>query len=424
MFIKPILSSKITGRIVQCGEKILGKNGLEICAPARACTYDVLTGIGKKGHYQQYIFRSEKGKAVQIYTRYNKDGAVKDVVTDYGRVNRVFDIARKTSVNGNTESQYYASILPTQIETGEILFDKSFMEITEQGEFGGLEFLRSRGKKPVGLKFKYNWDGTPAKIEYKNTQGKTLNLTDEEARYLPFIPRRYVLVEQNGQELLASVDFTTEGAQKKIGLAQIIQEKLHDIEGILPRAKAVKLKDLHLVKVSGKTPEQIFADLGALPGGENLGNGQINIATDFGAQADGYELLRIMSHEMQHASDAIKMYRGGVEASNEALKRVGLTLEEWNKANEAEFADLNASEYIKRVINKKGLVAKGTPEYDEAVKLYEMNYRTVSLKDQTSVAQHDALPLEQRAIEREKQQIEFWMQVGQKLSKFLLQFYQ
>ncbi len=205
-------------------------------------------------------------------------------------------------------------------------------------------------------------------------------------------------MEQNGQNVVASTDFTTEGAQKKINLAQIIQEKLHNIEGILPRAKAVETKDLQLIKSTDMTPEQFFAQKGFLPKGEHLGNGQINLVTNVDNNSDGILILDMISHEMQHAADAIKMYRGGEEASNEALKKVGMTIEEWNKLHETEFNGLNVEEYIKKVIDKKGPAIKGTPEYDEAVNLYEENFRAGAFKDLTSVTQHDLLPTEQRAI--------------------------
>ncbi len=420
MAVNSVLSSRIVGKIINSGEKIICKDGLEILAPAKAVKYDVLTGSGKKGEFQQYIFRSKKDKPVQILTKYDNNGEVKYVVTDYTRKNGVLDITRRTTVNGDVTTQY-ASILPQQMPDGEIIFSKSFMTSSPKGDKGGLELLQ-KGKKPIGLSYKYNYDGTPTAIEYKNTQGQKLDITETESRYLPFVPRRYVIVEQNGQLALGSADFTREGAQKKINLAQIIQEKLHSIEGILPRAKSVEAKDLHLIKTSGMTPEEYFAEKGFMIKGEHLGNGQINIVTNIDNNSDGVVILDFLSHEMQHASDTIKMYRGGAEATDEALKKVGKTLEEWNQANESEFKDLNMEEYMKKVIDKKGKALKGTPEYDESVKLYEMNFRTTAVKDQTSASAHDRLPLEQRAIEREKQQLEFYTQICQKITNFLTTF--
>lgn len=414
--------SKLKNILTDGATKISPKGGYDIIIPQNAQKYDFSKGTGKKGDYVQYVFKDTDGKPVQHLTRYSlPDGAVKDVITDFERNNSVFNVIRKILINGKNKAAQYSSFLPQQTPSGEFVVSKSFMSSAKNSDKGGLELLRI-GKKPVGIEFKFNWDGTPAKIKYKNAGDKKLELTDEEKRYLPFIPRRYVVAFQNNIPILGSSDFCIAGAQKKIGLAQIIQEKLHNIEGIMPRAKSVEIKDLHLVKSTGKTPEQLMEENGFVPLGEHLGNGQINIVTNSGNNSDGVVILDLISHEMQHASDNIKMYRGAKQASDEALKRVGITLEDWNKANEAEFSNINAEEYMEKVIEKKGLAKKGTPEYEEAVDLYEMNFRNTATKDLKSIEQHDALPLEQRAIDREKQQLEFYTNICQKITNFLASF--
>ena len=45
------LISKVVGKAVESGSKIIGKNGLSITAPTAAKTYDVITGIGKKWNF-------------------------------------------------------------------------------------------------------------------------------------------------------------------------------------------------------------------------------------------------------------------------------------------------------------------------------------------------------------------------------------
>ncbi len=114
---------------------------MEIFAPAKASKCDILLGSAKKGKFQQYVFKTDKGKPVQVYTRYDRNGEIKDVITDYSRDNGVLNITRRTISNGENTNEY-VSILPQQTATGEIVFSKSFMNSTKDGEKGGLELLR------------------------------------------------------------------------------------------------------------------------------------------------------------------------------------------------------------------------------------------------------------------------------------------
>ena len=217
---------KLPVKIIKGGQKVIGKNGLLISAPSNASSYDLLRGTGKKGAFEQYIFRTDGQKQpVQIYTRYENDGKIKDVVTDFSISDNLFNYDRTILSDGVKETQH-VSILGQQLPSGGIVFTKAFLNMASNGDRAGMEVLR-HGKKPAGFGFKCNWDGKPTTIQYKNTAGQKFDLTEEEARYLPFVPRRYAIAEQDGQKVLISKDFTTEGVEKKIGLAQIIQEKLH-----------------------------------------------------------------------------------------------------------------------------------------------------------------------------------------------------
>lgn len=428
------LISKVVGTSTKGGIKLQGAHGLPVLTPAEACNFDLIKGVGTRGHFSLYSFKDNNGKIIQHYTRYCDDkGKITDIITDIDKSTGCQNITRKTIDIGNiTDGVFvpqkvlketrYSSLLP-QINPvdNQLFFSKSFMRTTPHGDYGGLELLQ-KGKKPHGINYKYNWDGVPTKIKYRNALGQKLDLTEEEARYLPFVSRKYALIQQNNEVILATQDFTKNRVNKKIGLAQIIQEKLHNIEGIMPRAKGVKTKNLHLIKTSGMTPKQWQKEKGFVPKGENLGDGQINIATDTIENIDGVILLDLISHEMQHAADTIKMYRGGADATREALKNLGMTLEEFNVTHKAEFAGLDANGYIKKVIEKFGLLKKGTPEYEEAVKLYEMNFSTCSASKLKSIEHHDGLDLEQRAIQREHQQLGVYNQICQKVGAFLAYF--
>ena len=70
MAVQSVLFSKVPRNIIKSGEKIIGKDGLEIFAPVKAVKYDMLIGTGKKGHYQQYVFKGQNGKPIQTFTRY------------------------------------------------------------------------------------------------------------------------------------------------------------------------------------------------------------------------------------------------------------------------------------------------------------------------------------------------------------------
>lgn len=430
------LFSKSVGNTIEGGARLQGANKLSVVAPTNASTYDLIDGIGQKGKFSLYSFKDKDGNTIQHYTRYlEDDGKITDVVTDFDNSIGSYNVTRKIVDAGHLKPDgsielkdtvkevQYSSIIP-QInpkDNTQLLYTKSYMTMSPNGDFGGLELLQ-KGQKPSGASYKYHWDGSPAEINYKNTAGKKLDLTEEEYQYLPLVSRKYIIIEQNGQPTLMTLDFTTERVNEKIGLIQLIQEKLHNIEGIMPRAKGVKTEDLHVVKTSGMTPEQWQATKGFAPNGENLGNGQINIAVDVPTNTDGAILLDLISHEMQHAADFIKMYRGGAEASNEALKRVGMTLKEYEQKHSAASAGIDAKSYMDKIIEKLGAAKKGTPEYDEAVDLYEMNFKTVAAKDLKSVEEHDIMELEKRAKKREYQQMEFFNQICAKFGNFLSQF--
>lgn len=427
--------SRSIGNNVKGNMKISGVYNLPVTVPSNAETYNLISGIGNKGKFSVYSFRDSDGSVIQHYTRYlDGNGKITDVVTDIDTSKGCFNVTRQKIQAGKLNPDSSAELCNTveKVEhismvpqlnsaNNQIFYTKSFMTVTPKGDFGGFEHLQ-KGKKPAGANYKYNWDGSPAKINYRNTNGKTLELTEEEKRYLPFVNRRFIIDEQNGQPVLLTQDFTPDRVEEKIRLAQIIQEKLHNIEGIVPAIKAVKTEDLHLIKNSGKTVAQWRAQMGSVPKGENLGDGQINIAVDIPETRDGIVLLDIVAHEMQHASDFIKMYRGGKEASEEALKRVGMTSAEYMARNKKEFEGLNYKEYVDKIYKKLGIAQKGTPEYEEAVKLYEMNYSAVPPARQKSVMQHDALPLEKRAISREHQQIDCYNRVCNKIGNFLFAF--
>ena len=427
----PKLFSKTVGNVVKAGEKITGAKGISFAAPENAKTYDFMTGFGKKGDFQHYVFKDDNGNVVRLYTRYDKgNNRFTDEITDidisHGTINTKRErVNIAPDATSSVDEVKHSSMLTLIVPGGrKHVYQRSFMTMTPKGDRGGLELLQS-GEKPVGFSHKYNWDGAPTQIEYKNALGQKLDLTEEEKMYLPFIHRNYILYNNNGQIALATEDFTKGRVQEKINLAQIIQEKLHDIEGILPRAKAVKCKDLHSIKTSGMTLEEYQAKTGITPLGEHLSNGQINLVIDVENQSDGLIIMDKMAHEMQHAADAIIAYKGGEAASNEAMKRVGITEEQWYKAHEAEFANGMLEEgkkFIQKVIDKKGLAQKGTPEYEKAVDMYEAIYKTTAVKDLKSIEQHDNLDIEKRAINREFQQMTFVQSIVEKAANFLAPF--
>ena len=430
----PKVFSRYSGKLAKSGVQIFGHETLAVTAPKGADSYTYIGGTGKKGNFEHFSFRNAAGKAVRNFTRYtSQNGEIKDVTTDYETNHKYhLNAVRKIIKNGKETVEYISIMVPIQQNNPkQNIFSKSFMISDENGQRGGFEGMRM-GKKPVGISFNYNWDGTPADIVYKNTEGKKLELSDEETRYLPFAIRKYSKVINNGTPILVTTDFTDKHVQNKIDLVQIIQEKLHDIEGIMPRAKAVKFKDLHLVKTSGRTPEEMLHSE-FYPMAETLGNGQINLAADLAElvpnipdPTDGFVILDKIAHEMQHSADYIAMYRGGDEAAKEAQQNLGINGDEWEKAHEYELKDIMDSikEYRERIIAKKGAAVKGTPEYDNAVKLCEMNYTTTAVKDLKTQAEHDEMPLEKRAIEREIQQANFYIAVCKKMSDFVTDFLQ
>lgn len=427
------LITKSIGNAVEAGQK-LQHGKLSVVVPQEAVACDIIEGIGKKGQFTTCAFKDADGRAVQHYTRYVKDnGNVTDVVTDIDTKYKCFNLKRTTTDVGVMKSDgtlegtpviqkiEHDSFIPQYNPTNpeEKIFTRSSMTETPDGDFGGAELLL-KGEKPAGVSYKYNWDGSPVEFNYKNNKGVKLDLTEEEQRYLPLVNRQYVVLEQNGQPVIATMDFIPDRVQEKIGLIQTIQEKLHGIEGVLPKIKAVNsADDLHLVKTSGKTAEEWLAERGFLPKAENLGDGHINVVVNDAISKDAVTLLDLLSHEMQHARDYVKMYRGGDAASKEALERVGITAEDYVKANKTELENVKGDEYIAKVQKQLGIAQKGTPEYDEAVDLYEMNYRATAAKDLQSIEQHDSMDLEKRAIEREYQQVNFFNHVAEKIGEFL-----
>ena len=427
--ISKLLAPKIR-QTVNSGEKILGEHGLSVFVPNNAATCDIIHGIGKKGEYQLFSFKNANGKTIQHYTRYFKDNSqYTDVITDIDNLTNkgagLFNMTRKTT-NGilkgknNIEKIEHSSMLCFPYNDKKMA-QKSFMTLTPNGDFGGQEILR-QDKKPAGFKFKYNWDGKPMQIEYKNTFGQKLDLTDAERQYLPFSNRRLIFVEQNGQYVIGSQDFTTERVAEKFNLAQKIQEKFHGLkDDLLPRAKAVKQDDLVTIKMQGKTAKELEKEGKFIPYGEALPNGQINIAIDVPYGTDGVYIFDKIAHEMQHEADLVIMNSGGDEACNEALQNIGKTLEEIivKLGNQREFYD--NTEFVQKCITQNGLFKKGTPEYKKAVKLWEMNLNTESIQNLKDEASHDAMDFEGRAIKTQKQQMDIINQISLKISNLLNQ---
>ena len=419
---------KIVGKQIEGGSKVTGKFGISVFAPENAQTYDILPGICKKGKFRTYFFRNENGDVIQQYTRYlQRNNRYTDVIIDTdkstGIINRVKKIITGSlHGKGNIEQIEHSSMLPfISPADGKMAFQKSFMTMSPTCDFGGQEILQ-QGKKAAGFKYKYNWNGKPSNIEYKNTLGQKLDITETEAQYLPFVNRRFCLVEQNGQQVLGSQDFTADRINEKIGLSQIIQERVQGIkEGLLPKAKAVNQDDLVCVKMTGKSAEQLTKERGMYLDGEALPSGQINIAIDVPNGADGIRILDRMAHEMQHEADIIAMNKGGENAAKEALNNLGKT---WNEAMNSvghEHAYYDSSDFYKKCVEQNGIFPKGTPEYNEAVKLYEMNLGATNARDLQGLTSHDAMSFEQRAINREQEQMNVYTQIATKVSNFLNQ---
>lgn len=427
--VSKLLSPKVS-QVVKGGEKLFGEHGLSVLSPTNATVCDVIHGIGKKGEFQSFLFKNDEGKAIQHYTRYFKDNNhYTDVITDIeNNTNNgtgLFNLTRKT-INGilkgksNLEKIEHNSMMCFPYNS-KSMAQKSFMTITPNGDFGGMEILQN-GKKPAGFGFKYNWDGKPTNIEYKNTLGKKLDITETESQYLPFTNRRLIITEQNGQYAIGSEDFTTDRVAEKIGLAQIIQERLHGIKkGLLPRAKGVRQDDLVAVKMTKKTTKELEKEGKFIPFAEALPNGQIHIATDVPNGTDGRYLLDRVAHEMQHESDFIKMNCGGTEAYEQALSNLGKTREQVIKDISGEELSCNYADFQKKCIQQNGLFKKGTPEYEEAVRLNEMNLGATNVKNIQDNAMHDAMSFEERAINMEQEQMGILDQVNQKIGNFINQ---
>lgn len=424
------LFTKTIGQSVKSGSKIAGESGLNILAPTNAKTYDFVSGIGKKGKFELFAFKDESGNVIQHYTRYLEGGnKYRDVIIDTDKSTGIINRTRKT-INGNlngsssVEQIEHSSMVPLYSPVdGKIMYQKTYMTMSPKGDFGGQDILQ-QGKKAVGLRYKYNWEGTPTNIEYKNTLGKKLDITETEQQYLPFVNRRICLVEQNGQQVLGSQDFTQERVNEKIGLAQIIQERLHGIKkNLLPKAKAVNEEDLVAVKVTGKTAEKLTQERNGMHLlGEALPNGQVHIVTNLNNTTDGFNILSRVSHEIQHEADFIAMNKGGEKAYQEALKKLGKTNEETAKTLNQEYHYYDSSDFQKKCAEIHGIFEKGTPEYNEAVKLYEMNLGATHIRDLKDLASHDAMSFEQRAINREQEQLNMLQQISLKVGNFLGQF--
>ncbi len=426
--VSKLLSPKVS-QVVKGGEKLFGEHGLSVFTPNNATACDVIHGIGKRGEFQSFLFKNDEGKAIQHYTRYFKNNNhYTDVITDIeNNTNNgtgLFNLTRKT-VSGLRGNSYVEKIEHNSMMcfplNNKKMAQKSYMTLTPNGDFGGMEILQS-GKSPVGFKFNYNWDGKPTNIEYNNTLGKKLDITETEAQYLPFVNRRLVIVEQNGQYAIGSEDFTTDRVAEKIGLAQIIQERLHGIkEGLLPRAKEIKQDDLVAVKMTKKTTKELEKEGKFIPFAEALPNGQIHVATNVPNGTDGRYILDRVAHEMQHESDFIKMNCGGTQAYEEALSNIGKTREQVIKDMSNEELSCDYAEFQKKCIEKNGLFKKGSPKYEEAVRLNEVNLGATNVRNIKDNILHDVMDFERRAIKTEGEQMGILEQVSQKIGNFMNQ---
>lgn len=404
----------------QIESRSIKEAGLSIFAPENARTYDFVSGIGKKGQFNIFSFKDADGNLIKRFTRYLKDdNKYTDIITNIEKNSDVINRTQQT-INGSLRSSEricdqidYSSLLRVNDQK----FLRSNTTLSKKGDFGGWDVLR-KGRSAKGIKFDYNYDGKPTNIEYKNTNGIKLDITEEESQYLPFLPQKFNISRQNGTSKLFDTDFSTYNVQNRIKLSQIIQERFQKIkEGILPKARGIRHNDMLIVRQNRELANTLRAK-GTPYNAEAQGNGQIYLAIDIPNGTESRFVLSRMAHEMQHQAERIKSFCGGESALIDALKDLGIQSEKTTKEYVDYFIKSN-KEIYDRCVAEYGLYKKGTPEYEEAVKLWKD--RITNQHSYKSKEEHDAINWEARAVNRELEQISLLGQIKTKVRNFLQQ---
>lgn len=406
------LISKSVGNAVKAGTKVpLGK-GEPLLPPSGAKTFDLVEGIGAKGkRFLLGIFKNKNGETLSQTTRFS-NGTEIHIERTANKVLNSLDTTRTVTVNGVKKNVSHTSLSGLSGSDGSVNIVKSFTNSGNSGNYGGYELLRP-GQSPRGVSYQYKYDGSPATINYKNMQGKKLNLSEEELQYLPFATQRAGLVlNPQGQPNWLFLSFPVGNVEKEVALAQKIQERVHGIMGILPKAKVANLENISNFEHGGIC--------------DTFGTLQIKLSPKL---LDKTSILDTMAHEVQHAADAIKGFRvtnswltANLGRLSKAKKYAKFFKKHDNPAERlgAEIL-LRTSIPRRKVFQKLGNMKIGSPEYQEAFELRKLQFQCLTPEYKlASKAEHDAFPVEQRAIKREGEELNKLGQIASKILNFII----
>lgn len=358
--------------------------------PKKAVSYDRVTGTGARGDFEVLTFKNKKGKIIKMgQTFVDEAGNTSHVVRNYGRNNGCLIINEGRYTNGKEESFTSSILMPiANVETKEFMgFFRRKQVITKGKEVHSNEMLR-QGQKRIGIEYDCHWDGSPTEIRYHNID-KKLDISETEQQYLPFM----------------CADLSTKRMNQKFDLIQLIQEKLYNIQGILPKLKRVTFRELN----PKQTPTSITPKSFIVHGNASPYTGQVKILDDL--KKNSGNLLLMLGHEYKHADDFVKMMQ--LYEPELLAKYSKQEIEELYAQHEKIFPGTRAFE--ERCVQKKGYIYPEAEEFSTIKRLQN----SVSNYNYTDKATHDAIELEVRANEAGTEQFNIFNNLKNKADPFV-----
>jgi len=359
----------------------------EFKVPRKAVSFDRITGTGKKGDFEVLRFRNRDGEVIKTGSTFvDEAGNRTHQVRNYYNKNRdIFRTTESVYVNGQEESFTSTALLRVKKKNEAnktISYVKRKQHICGDKEVHSWEFLQS-GQKPKTLEYDANWNGRPVEIRMNNNTTPQ-EISEREFQYLP----------------LFNSDLSTRKINQKFDLLQLIQEKLYGIEGILPKVKKVKFSELNPrdeIARQKKGGMYVF-------GNASQFTGQVKISEH--CQKNSIQLVENFAHEYKHADDFVKFMRLFEPELEKYSKK---EMEQFYTILEKRFPGARAFEA--RCVKAKGIIMPDDKDYAGLKKLQEeiRNYKY------TTAAEHDAIPIEVRAIEASKEQLNLLEQLFKKL---------
>ena len=352
MNIKPILKYKNLGIKINS----LGQTGFNF--PKDASTVDLIMGISKKGDFQistirdnsgnilkrEFSFKDDKGNLDFIEKIYEKTAEKFSTITNYKHNNQ--DITKKY-INYSGDGD---------------LFVMSKEVLSPDVDFHSIG-LYKKGNKPKRIEYNWNWEDFKPNI----INNKTLGILNDNIEFLP------ILISSE----------TKERINERIKHISKIFEKKHNIQGIpYPVTRA----DENTLKSFNKNKKAL---------GVTTTLGDIFIDKN---KTDSSSIYEILSHEYQHMSDFINIFR---------TKKIFLSIfSTLNNTNE------NFKKFLIRC-SSKGFWAENSKEEKIYTEMW-LNH----LKQNFNHTDYLEIDLEKRAFkEQEKAQREI-EEFNQKLSEF------